>query len=161
MQKFNLRTAESKYDINKVRERITEEEKHYLKFDQKHTIKMPDFEKIEAPVKINTAAILREDHLLQKKQEVEHQILKEYEMNMRDAAEFERWSKEMGEKDEIERLEYMQKKKIEMELARAEAIEAKEHKFKENKYNASKMKVQSQIREDLRMQEKAHDHLNK
>lgn len=44
-----------------------------------------------------------------------------------------------------------------MELARAEAIEAKEHKLKENHYNASKMKVESQIREDLRLHEKAVD----
>lgn len=45
-----------------------------------------------------------------------------------------------------------------MELARAEAIEAKEHKLTENKYNASKMKVESQIREDQRQYEKEVTH---
>ena len=43
---------------------------------------------------------------------------------MRDAGEYERWRREMDEKDEVERLEHIQKKKIEMELARDAAIEA-------------------------------------
>lgn len=154
VQMFKLKTAETKYDINQVKERIADEEKKMLKFDMKYSNKLPDFENIEAPVKVNTAAIMREGHLLKKKQEVEHQILKDFEMNMRDGSEFNRWFSEMNEKDEIERLEHMQKKKIEMELARHEAIEAKEHKLKENMYNASKMKVESQIREDQRQSEK-------
>ena len=154
VQMFKLKTAETSYDINKVKERISEEEKKMLKFDMKYAKQMPDFDNIEAPVKINTAAIMREGHLLKKKQDIEGKILKDFEMNMRDGSEFNRWFSEMNEKDEIERLEHMQKKKIEMELARNEAIEAKEHKLKENKYNASKMKVESQIREDQRVVEK-------
>ena len=51
-------------------------------------------------------------------------------MNLRDEKEYERWRKEMQEKEEIERLEYFQKKKIEMELAREEAIEAQKRKEK-------------------------------
>ena len=43
---------------------------------------------------------------------------------MRDASEFDRWRSEMGEKEEIERLEHILKKKIEMELARESAMEA-------------------------------------
>lgn len=50
--------------------------------------------------------------------------MKDFEMNLRDEKEYERWRKEMQEKEEIERLEHFQKKKIEMELAREEAIEA-------------------------------------
>ena len=45
-------------------------------------------------------------------------------MSLRDEREFERWRAEMNEKDEVERLEHIQKKKIEMELAREEAIQA-------------------------------------
>lgn len=59
-------------------------------------------------------------------------VLKDYEMNLRDEKEFERWKREMDEKAEIERLEHFQKKKIEMELARDEAIEAQKRKEKEN-----------------------------
>ena len=43
-------------------------------------------------------------------------------MGLKDASEFNRWQREMNEKDQVERLEFVQKKKIEMELSREEAI---------------------------------------
>lgn len=127
-KQFKLKTADTKYDISKVKEHFHEEEQKLLQFDKKHAQPMPKFDEIEAPVKINTAAILREGHLLKQKQNEEEKVLKDLEMNMRDGSEFDRWTKEMNQKEEIERLEHMQKKKIEMELARQEAIEAKNHK---------------------------------
>ena len=39
-------------------------------------------------------------------------------MNLRDDKDYERWKKEVEDKYEVERLEHIQKKKIEMELAR-------------------------------------------
>jgi hypothetical protein len=66
--------------------------------------------------------------------------LKDFEMNLRDEKEYERWKREMDEKAEIERLEHIQKKKIEMELAREEAIEAQKRKEKENKLLVAKIK---------------------
>ena len=61
---------------------------------------------------------------MKKKEEEEKKALREYEMTLRDESEYERWKKEMNEKEEIERLEHIQKKKIEMEMAREEAMEA-------------------------------------
>ena len=158
VQPFSLQTANTKYNIEEVKEKYKEEEKKILQFDKKHAREIPDFNKNQVEIKPNAAAIIREGHLLTKKKAEEEQILKDFEMNMRDASEFERWSKEMGEKEEVERLEHMQKKKIEMELARAEAIEARKHKYKENKFNAAKMKVEAEIREDQRVHEKKVDH---
>ncbi len=66
-------------------------------------------------------------------------------MNLRDEKEYERWKREMDEKAEIERLEHIQKKKIEMELAREEAIEAQKRKEKENKLLVAKIKEQKEI----------------
>lgn len=51
---------------------------------------------------------------------------------MRDASEFDRWKREMDEKEEIEHLEHIQKKKIEMELAREAAMEAQKQKERDN-----------------------------
>ena len=48
-------------------------------------------------------------------------------MGLKDASEFNRWKSEMTEKDEIERLEQIAKKKIEMEMARELAIKAREN----------------------------------
>lgn len=58
--------------------------------------------------------------------------MKDFEMNLRDEKEFERWKREMDEKAEIERIEHIQKMKIEMEMAREEAMEAQKRKEKEN-----------------------------
>lgn len=63
----------------------------------------------------------------------------------------------MGEKEEIERLEHFQKKKIEMELARDEAIEAQKRKEKENKLLVDKIKQESEIRLLEREEEKKEE----
>ena len=90
----------------------------------KYAREVPDFSKLEAPVKLTSAAVLREGHLLKIKAEQDAKVLKDFEINMRDAGEFDRWRREMEEKEDIERLEHIQKKKIEMEMAREAAMEA-------------------------------------
>ena len=78
-------------------------------------------------------------------------------MNLRDDEEFNRWKSEMAEKDEIDRMEHIMKKKIEMEMAREEAIIAQENQAKKNKKNAEKMKVQRHEREEIVAEEKKAD----
>lgn len=43
-------------------------------------------------------------------------------LGLKDASEFNRWKREMDMKDDVERIEHIQKKKIEMELSREQAI---------------------------------------
>lgn len=71
-------------------------------------------------------------------------------MHQRDETEFVTWKREMDERDEIVRLDYIQRRKIEMELAREEAILAQEKKAQENLKNAKVMKVESHKRNDER-----------
>ena len=49
----------------------------------------------------------------------------------------------MDERDEVIRLDYIQRKKLEMELAREEAIFAQEKQAQDNKENAIKMKIEA------------------
>ena len=93
---------------------------------------MPNFDKMNANVKLNVAALKREKHLIDQEEREVKERLDAMAMGLKDASEFNRWKSEMGEKDEIERLEHIQKKKIEMELAREEAIAARERKENEN-----------------------------
>jgi hypothetical protein len=79
---------------------------------------MPNFEKTEAPVKLTAAAVKREALALKKADEAEAKRLKDLELHQRDETEFMTWKKEMDERDEILRFDYIQRKKIEMELAR-------------------------------------------
>ena len=71
-----------------------------------HARKMPDFDAKEAPVKLTSAAVMREGYALKKKEEEQIKVMKDFEMNLRDEKEFERWKREMQEKEDIERLEH-------------------------------------------------------
>ena len=56
--------------------------------------KVPDFEKKEAVVKLTTAAVYKEGYILKKKEAEEQKKIKDFEMNLRDEKEYERWRKE-------------------------------------------------------------------
>jgi len=73
---------------------------------------------MEAPVKLTAAAVKREALALKKAEELEEKRLKDLEWNQRDETEFVTWKAEMDQKENIERLEHIQRKKIEMELSR-------------------------------------------
>jgi len=83
---------------------------------------MPNFDRVEAPVKLTAAAVKREALALKKADEAESRRLKDLEWNQRDETEFVTWKREMDQRDAIVRLDYIQRKKIEMELSREEAI---------------------------------------
>ena len=71
-------------------------------------------------------------------------------MGLKDASDFNRWKREMDQKDDIERIEHIQKKKIEMELAREAAIIAQENKEQDNHNLVVKMKIESEKRGEER-----------
>lgn len=150
-KRFNLAT-EARPTVNKfdkvkvdVEESIVKE----LKFQGNKPLPMPDFDKNSANVKLNVAALKREKHLIDKEEAEEQERLDQMAMGLKDASDFNRWKSEMNEKDEIERLEHIQKKKIEMEMAREEAILARERKEKENH------QLVNQMRDDMdKMMEK-------
>jgi len=52
-----------------------------------------------AEIKLNAAAILREEMLLKKKQEIEKERVKNLEVNLRDSGEFEEWKRDLEEKE--------------------------------------------------------------
>jgi len=106
---------------------------------------MPNFDKNEANVKLNVAALKREKHLIDLEEKEAQERLDAMAMGLKDASDFNRWKAEMGEKDEIERIEHIQKKKIEMELAREMAIQAREQKEAENHKLVNQMRGQMDV----------------
>ena len=88
---------------------------------------MPDFDSKQYPeVKLTAAAVKRAARAIKKAEEAEAKRLKDLEWNQRDETEFVTWKREMDEREEILRLDYIQRKKIEMELSREEAILAQQ-----------------------------------
>lgn len=121
-----------------------------LMFDGTKPRKMPDFDRVEAPVKLTAAAVKREALALKKEAELEAKRLKDLEMHGRDETEFMMWKREMDERDDVLRMEHIQRKKIEMELSRDEAILAQKKKTHENKLNARDMKIEANSRAEQR-----------
>ena len=119
-KRFTL-TTEQRPNAQKFEEKkklIETERDKELKFSGQKSKPVPNFEKIEAPVKLTAAAVKREALALKKAEELEEKRLKDLEWNQRDETEFVTWKAEMDQKENIERLEHIQMKKIEMELSR-------------------------------------------
>ena len=114
--------------------------KDSLKFEGFKPKPVPNFEKSRADVKLNAAMLKREKHLIDKEEREQADIMQQMEMGLKDASEFYRWQREMEQKDDIEKIERIQKMKIEMELAREQAIIAKEKNVQENHDHAIKVK---------------------
>ena len=89
------------------------------------------------------AAVKAEALALKKAEEKEAKRLKDLEWNQRDETEFETWKTEMDQRDEVLRIDYIQRRKIEMELSREEAILAQEKKTHQNRLNARGMKKEA------------------
>ena len=136
--------------FNKVQEEVEEAIVRELKFEGNKPRPMPNFEKNPANIKLNVAALKREKHLIDKEEREAQARLDEMAMGLKDASEFNRWKSEMNEKDEIERLEHIQKKKIEMEMAREEAILARERNERENHQLVNKMRHEMDVMMDKR-----------
>jgi hypothetical protein len=100
---------------------------------------MPKYSEVD--VKLNVAAILREEKKLNEKIQEEERRMKDLEMNMRDESEHENWKKEQKEKDRYDEMENQQRRKIEMELAREAAINAYEDKIDEKRSLVDDMKL--------------------
>ena len=141
-QRFNLATAElpGTQRPQQVFEQVEKGIKDSLKFEGFKPKPVPNFEKSRADVKLNAAMLKREKHLIDKEEREQADIMQQMEMGLKDASEFYRWQREMEQKDDIEKIERIQKMKIEMELAREQAIIAKEKNVQENHDHAIKVK---------------------
>jgi hypothetical protein len=94
-------------------------------------------------IKLNAAAILREDALYKKKQAEEAKMLETFELDKRDTREFTEWQRTMRLKDEEARRRKVDALKKEMEAAFEKAVAAREQAVVQNAAKRETVRAES------------------
>lgn len=146
----------------RIKEAVERERAAELQFEV-NPVKMPPKAPTAetAPIKLNTAAILREDNVYRKKQAQEAAMIKRYESELRDGSEFEDWKRRMGEADEEERIKEVNRRRIEMALSQEQAIEARKRKVRENRVAAKMQQAEMAVVSEKAEAEHMEEYLQK
>jgi hypothetical protein len=129
---FKFNETKGVRPIEEVKRELEQQFSEQLAFDSSFVNPVPDFNKKEAKVKLNTAAILREDALYKKQQEKDFTLLKNYEVELRDATEYYGWQREMKHRDHEVKLQQVVMRR---ELSRQSAIDAKDAVERQKDHN--------------------------
>ena len=154
---FDLRTDKRPTNTEKVREEVENKIKATLQFDNKYMNPIKDFSNCDADVRYNEAAIIREEYLIDKKNKEEEAALNKILVEKKDSKEFERWQSEMKIKDDIIKMQEIEKRKLELELNREVASTYMQRRIQKNQLKAAEHKKQELINMKKKAEEKAED----
>ena len=147
VQPFKLRVIErpraGETHLSKVREEVEAARAAECHFEGEKSKPVPRQRPGQGIVRLNSAAILREDNLYRKKQETEAALLMAYERELRDSSEFDAWQTKMRSQDEEARLTHIEGRRREAMLADEEAKEARMRKENENRVLAMRLKAEA------------------
>lgn len=110
VQRFDLQTEKRPENLEKLMEEAERKIQEETAF-KTYFRPMPTFDHSQAEIKMNAATILKEEAIIKRSKQEEEDYLKQIEMNMRDSAEFEKWKKQMQDKDSLEQLELQERSK--------------------------------------------------
>ena len=148
-------------NIDRIRDMVEKNIIKSLKFNQKFLNKKLDFNKFKADVKYNEAAILKEEFMIEKKNKEEEKELNKILMEKKDRKEFDRWVTEMKIKDNIERMEKVDKRKIEQMISREISSNYYNLRKNRNMEKYSELKMNEKMNNDKIKEEKEEDIKNK
>ena len=154
---FDLQTDKRPMNFDRIKEEVENKIQSTLQFDNKYMNPPKDFSKYEADVKYNEAAIIREEYLIDKKNKEEEAALNKILIEKKDSKEFERWQSEMKIKDDIIKMQEIEKRKLELELNREVASTYMQTRIQKNQLKAAEHKKQEIINMKKKAEEKAED----
>ena len=161
-QPFELRAAARPSNLQKIKEEVEKKEAAACNFKGMKPNKVPNFAANSPTVRLNAAAVLRENAIFRKKQENEAKVIKSYEEDLRDASEFYAWQEKMMREDARQRAEEIVRRKKEMAEAAELAILSKERKVQENRKIVEEMSEESEIlKKELEKQEQKDARMKK
>ncbi|XP_073504955.1 cilia- and flagella-associated protein 99-like isoform X2 [Phyllobates terribilis] len=133
MGQFNCANPEKSEKSKRVLSEIRKEEDDKLSFN-KTKLQPPPIKKVDnVPVRLNTAAILREGALYQRQVEDELNRIEKLIDGARDPSEFLEWQRQMLAKDLERQLANIECRRLEGKLSREEAVLARQNLIQENK----------------------------
>jgi hypothetical protein len=140
VKSFDLETEKRPLKLPQIIEEVNKERNKDIDFNKKYVNPPLDYSKAPADVRFNEAAILREEFLIQKKKKQEEDELNKIIIEKKDSKEYERWKREMEEKENLQRLEEIAKRKLELELNREVAMDYYNQRIKQNQLLVAKHK---------------------
>eukprot|EP01041_Mallomonas_annulata_P004353 gene4353-8663_t len=142
---FKFHETKSGRDIEDVRREVEEEQMKDVDFEKSFYTKPPSTStKTQPPIRLNVAAILREDALYKKQQAKDAQILKSYEEDLRDSSEYYSWLNQMKARDEEIKLKHVALRREQTRQSAAQAKEAVERQRDDNNAVAGLMREQAE-----------------
>ena len=151
---FELETEKRPTNLEKIKAEVDEKREAAKQFNNKYMNPIKDFSKCEADVRYNEAAIIREEYLIDKKNKEEEAALNKILIEKKDSKEFERWQSEMKIKDDIIKMQEIEKRKLELELNREVASTYMQRRIQKNQLKAAEHKKQEAINMKKRALEK-------
>ena len=150
LEKYNVKQFEFASDKRpsnkeKIKEEIEKKIESTLQFNNKYVNPPIDYSKFNGDVKYNEAGILREEFNINKNKKNEENELKRKLIEKTDSSEYERFLSENRERDDILNMQKIQKRRIELGLARDAAVNYKIRKTLENQIKVAEHKRQEEL----------------
>ncbi|CAF1394485.1 unnamed protein product [Rotaria sp. Silwood1] len=137
--------------------KFIEENEKYLHVEQFQANPLPKFQTNKIPVKLNVAAILKENQLFKKQENNVRQRLHDYEYGGKDAHEFFQWQETMQKQDYEQQLINIERRRLEGKISYEEAIFARQHLIDENRHIADEIKRQTREAIEIHVKEKLQE----
>ena len=152
---FDLKAVKRPSNLEKVRLELENKVQSTLQFDNKYITPKLDYSKYSADIKYNEAAVIKEEYLITKKNKKEAEELNKILIEKKDSKEFDRWQKEMKIKDNILKMQEIEKRKLELDLNREVASTYMLRRIQKNRIKAIEHKKQEILNIKKKAEEKA------
>ncbi|KAI8926288.1 hypothetical protein BC831DRAFT_457236 [Entophlyctis helioformis] len=162
-EQFKVALRKPSDKVDQIRDQIEQEQREKFERERVKSHKtVPAFVHQHVPVKLTTAAILREDALVRRQRRSEEEQMAQAEMALRDHNDFEQWREEWKLKDDEDRQMEQERRRLEIQMTHEEAYVARQEKVKENREKAAEVQaVREEIKTISEIQRKEQEEDNK